>query len=143
MMRRLFLKWFGGAAAGAAIVAGPKVAQAMQRPEDPLEQGSMTFQQKTFPRHLTCVAFSEENLRDLGWDINKLTRKNLLRVDELIRSIGAVPSDAVLETVFPEVPNQLAIIFRYWHRSFQLVHSFDVISCEGIDSEKFKRFIRR
>lgn len=142
MLRRLFLKWFGGAAAATAVVAGPKVAEAM-RPDETLETEAMVFNSKTIPRHIIGVGVSEDHLSLLGFNLDKLTRKQLLRVDEVLKASGCVPADAVLEMVFPAVPQQLALIFRYWHKSYPLIRSFDCITTEGADYVKLGRFFKR
>ena len=142
MMRRLFLKWFGGASAAAAVVAGPKIAEAM-KPDDPLETDCMIFNGKTIPRHLIGVGISEDHLSLLGFNLDKLTRKQLLRVDEVLKASDCVPHDAILEMVFPAVPQQLAVIFRYWHKSFPLIYGLDVIGIECADLAKLKRFFKR
>jgi len=143
MIRRAFLKLFGGATAAAAVTVGPKVAEAVQRAkEEPITQDVVEFAPRVRPRKLSNIAFYDDLLYELDFKW-PLKRSDLLRLDGIAKSVGAIPADAVLELVFMNIPNQCVMIFRYRHDSFPLVRGCDVISCEAVDWDRFKRFFRR
>lgn len=143
MMRRLFLKLFGGAGAAAAVTVGPKVAEAVQRAKDePLNGAPFVVNPKARPRNIRGFGVSDDLLYSLGFT-KEPTKRDCLRIDEILKSAGEVPLDAVLEVVFPQEPMQCVMIFRYRHDSFPLVRSCDVIWNESVDTSKCERFFKQ
>jgi hypothetical protein len=133
---------FGGAGAAVSITTGPKIAEAVQRSkEETLGPEIMNFAPKKPPRRLLGLGFPYDMICNLGFSVDKLKRSDLLRLDEIARSCGAVPPDAILETVWPAIPQQEVIIFKWRHHSFPEIHSCDVISLECIDYRLLKRFM--